>query len=194
MSVEGRGARDGGIGGRRAEESDRRGVEGERTDPMTTAAVCGLFCRACSLYIASTEEPGRLKALSGRMGLTEEELLCLGCRSDRRYLRCRDCGFVACAAGRGVEFCSLCEDYPCAELRAFQAERPHRADLWADLERIREVGGEAWAKEAEARYACPACGAVNSAYDPACRACGHDPSCDYVARHGEKVRRYLRGA
>ena len=30
----------------------------------TLAAVCGLYCEACSLYIATKEDPARLTALA----------------------------------------------------------------------------------------------------------------------------------
>jgi hypothetical protein len=41
-------------------------------------------------------------------------------------------------------------------------------------------------------YACSQCGVINSAYDRVCRSCGHDPSCDYVERHQETIKAYLK--
>ena len=43
---------------------------------------------------------------------------------------------AACAADKGLEFCGECEEYPCEELKQFQAERPHRIELWESQERI----------------------------------------------------------
>lgn len=134
-----------------------------------TAAVCGLFCSACTIYIASQEDPARLTFLATRMGLTEGELYCEGCRSERRPQHCLACTFVSCAAGRGLAFCGECEDLPCPEFAAFVAERPHRNDIYRDLERINEIGVQAWMAEATARYTCPECGTLNSAYDIKCR-------------------------
>jgi len=78
------------------------------------AAVCGLSCEVCTVYIASQEDPARLARLAGRFGVAPDELHCDGCRSDRRSVHCRTCEFVACAEGRGIDFCGQCADYPCA--------------------------------------------------------------------------------
>jgi len=155
------------------------------------AAVCGLFCEACSLYIATREDPARLARLAAQFGLSEEEVACHGCRSEKRGPYCRVCHMEKCAKKRGIEFCSACSEYPCNELKTFQAERPHRLELWENLEQIRAQGWQRWVTDMRKHYACPACGTINSAYDPACRKCGHQPSCGFVARHGEAVKEFL---
>ena len=151
------------------------------------AAVCGLFCSACTFYIGTHEDPQRLEILAARFGVSEEKLRCDGCRSDRRLFYCSDCHMFACAAGRDLEYCGECPDCPCPELEAFVAERPHRADIYRDLTRIAEIGGEAWITEATLRYTCPDCGTLNSAYDIACRKCGRDPSTPYVEEHRDEI-------
>ena len=156
-----------------------------------TASVCGLFCRSCSVFIGSTEDPERLHRLAGLMGLSPEQVRCEGCRSAVLFAPCASCSFRDCAQSRGVAFCGACADYPCEDLKAFQAEKPHRRDLWKDQERIAQIGPEAWEEEQAIRYRCPACGTRNSAYDLACRGCGRDPSCPYVAEHREAVAGYL---
>ncbi|MFX1347012.1 MAG: DUF3795 domain-containing protein, partial [Promethearchaeota archaeon] len=50
----------------------------------THAAVCGLFCPACTVFIATQEDPARLKLIANQFGITEEEMKCNGCRSDKR--------------------------------------------------------------------------------------------------------------
>lgn len=156
------------------------------------AAVCGLYCEACSLYIATTEDPARLTALAKLFQLPEEEMRCYGCRSEKRGPYCRTCEMAPCAAERGIEFCGECAEYPCDTLKAFQAERPHRAELWEDLERIREVGYREWMVEKREHYSCPRCGTLNSAYDLKCRKCGEEPGCAFTAMHREKVEEALR--
>lgn len=151
------------------------------------AAVCGLFCGACSLYIGSTEEPARLEKLAARIGLAVEEAVCHGCRAERRSVYCQSCDFVACALGKGLDFCGQCGEYPCEELKKFQAERPHRLELWRSQERIGQIGWEAWLTEMAGHYACPECGTVNSAYDQGCRRCGRTPSCRYVELHKDAI-------
>lgn len=155
------------------------------------AAVCGLYCGACTLFIATQEDPARLKALAVRFGVSEEAAKCYGCRSDKRFPHCETCRMFACATERGIDFCSECDEYPCGHLKEFQAERPHRIELWDDLERIRDIGCELWLQKIRDHYTCPRCRTVNSAYDLKCRNCGEEPSCAYVARHGEAVERFL---
>lgn len=50
----------------------------------TTVAVCGLPCDACSIFIASHEDPERLAAIAARWGNTVEDTYCEGCRADSR--------------------------------------------------------------------------------------------------------------
>ncbi|MBN1320952.1 MAG: DUF3795 domain-containing protein [Thermoleophilia bacterium] len=152
-----------------------------------TAAVCGLCCDACSIFIGSHEEPKRLEMFAARMGWDLEDAYCDGCRSERRTPYCQACELYKCAEQRGYAFCSECEDYPCADLQTFQKERPHRIELFEDLARIGEIGAEAWLAEAKERHSCPACGTLNSAYDLKCRKCGHEPGSAYAAAHRDAV-------
>ena len=158
------------------------------SDPdIKKAAVCGLFCPACSLYIATTEDPERLEILAKRFGMPKEELECLGCRSEKLSFFCRNhCKMVKCAAEKGLEFCCECGEYPCAELSVFQSKAPHRIELWNSQKRIKEAGWEKWYSEMLDMYKCGACGAISSAYDIKCRKCGEEPSCAFTAKyHGE---------
>ena len=162
---------------------------GEHTEKQF-AAVCGLFCPGCTLYIASTDDPERLTRLSGMFGLPEEEMRCHGCSSDVRGPVCQNCKFVACAAEKGIEFCAQCTDYPCEELKEFQAAMPHRADLFEDGQRIREAGFGKWFLEVRDKYTCPQCQVVNSAYDLVCRKCGNEPGSSFADRHRDAVEKH----
>lgn len=155
------------------------------------AAVCGLYCRACSVFIATTEDPERLQRLAAQFQLSEEEIKCYGCRSDKRCHYRSNCKIFACATERGIEFCSECEEYPCENLNSFQSEMPHRIELWDDLERIKTIGYAQWLREIQKHYACPRCQIINSAYDLKCRNCGEEPSCDYVGKHRQAIEQYL---
>jgi hypothetical protein len=158
------------------------------------AAVCGLFCPACTIFIGSQEDPERLEGLARRLQHPVEELECHGCRSETQCFFCREhCKMIKCAAERGVDFCGQCPEYPCADLKTFQMQRPHRIELWKSQERIKEAGFEKWYAEMIEHYSCPECHTLNSAYDPACRKCGHTPSCAYVSLHQEEIMRHLSG-
>ena len=160
-------------------------------DDKQFAAVCGLYCPGCTLYIGSTEEPDRLAATAGRFNVTVEEARCLGCRSDVRSFYCRECEIKKCADEKGLEFCAQCNEYPCQMLSQFQAQMPHRAELFEDGKRVRDVGYVQWFSEARARYTCPECSAINSAYDLKCRKCLNEPGSPFAEKHREKIQAVL---
>ncbi len=155
------------------------------------AAVCGLYCEACSWFIAATEEPERLKRLAAQFGFSEEEARCYGCRSGKRLPYCADCKMSACAAERGIDFCSECDEYPCADLKEFQSVMPHRIELWESLEQIKSIGYKKWLGEVKKDYTCPKCQVINSAYDLKCRKCGEEPGCSYVAKHKREIEDFF---
>ncbi len=156
------------------------------------AAVCGLCCGVCSWFISTTEDPEKLKRLAARQNWSEEESKCYGCRSGKRLPYCGNCTMSACAAERGIDFCSECEEYPCEDLKLFQSAMPHRIELWDNLLRIKSVGYTQWLKELRKNYACPQCQTLNSTYDLKCRKCGEEPSCNYVAKHRLEIEGYLK--
>jgi hypothetical protein len=153
------------------------------------AAVCGLFCPSCTVYIATHEDPERLKILAERFGLPPEELMCDGCRAERRSFYCRGrCHMAKCAAGKGIDFCGGCDEFPCDNLKEFQSQLPHRIELWDSLKRIDEAGWGTWFAEQTSDYSCD-CGTINSAYDFECRECGAEPSCGYVKKHKDTIEK-----
>jgi len=170
------------------QNKDKAAVEADKT----LAAVCGLYCEACTLYIATKEDPKRLKNLATLFKLPEEEVKCYGCRSANRGPYCKICKMYSCAAERGIDFCVECADYPCGDLKQFQSEMPHRIELWDALDQIKADGYEKWLKNARKNYSCRKCGTVNSAYDSTCRKCGEEPSCDYVAKHKQAIETFLK--
>ena len=165
---------------------------GSASPDIKTAAVCGLFCKACTIYIGSMEDRVRLEKLAARFGGPAADWECHGCRSDTRTAYCEhQCTMTKCAAAKGVEFCGLCPDYPCEELKAFQAQAPHRIELWQSHQRIKEAGWETWYTEMEQHYSCKKCGTVNSAYDVSCRKCGAEPGSRFVELHRAEVEKHL---
>lgn len=160
-------------------------------DNRQFAAVCGLYCPGCTLYIGSTEEPGRLAGTAGRFNVSIEEARCYGCRSDVQSFYCQACQIKKCADEKGVEFCAFCDEYPCKMLREFQAQLPHRAELFEDGERIRVVGYDRWFEDVRKRYSCPECQTINSAYDLVCRMCGNEPGSPFSERYRERIQAVL---
>jgi len=156
------------------------------------AAVCGLYCEACTWFIATTEDPDKLKRLAMEMHFSEEESKCYGCRSNKRLPYCENCKIFACATNRNIDFCSECPDFPCIDLKEFQSAMPHRIELWGNLERIKVIGYQKWLKEIRENYTCPNCQTINSTYDLKCRKCGEEPSCKYVAKHKQAIEQYFK--
>jgi len=156
------------------------------------AAVCGLYCEACSWFISTKEDPERLKRLAEQLNYSEEESKCYGCRSGKRLPYCEKCKMFDCATERSIDFCSQCEEYPCDDLKQFQSAMPHRIELWVNLERVKSIGYKQWLKEIRKNYSCPQCQTINSTYDLKCRKCGEEPSCNYVAKHRKVIEQYLK--
>ena len=156
------------------------------------AAVCGLFCPSCIIYIGARETAPRRAAIARSMGLEPETIRCDGCRSENRFSYCSTCQIVACAQGRGIDFCSNCSGYPCTKLQEFQNAYPHRLELWPWLDRIAAVGYETWFDEMLERFSCPECGTINSAYHLVCRVCGKSPGSAFAEAHHEKIAAHKR--
>jgi len=156
------------------------------------SAVCGLFCPACSVFIGTKEDPARLYVIAQRVQRPVEELRCSGCRSEKRCFYCdSNCKMSKCAAAKRVDFCGECAEYPCKDLKVFQADMPHRIELWESQARIKEVGYAKWYGEMIEHYSCPKCRTINSAYDLKCRKCGEEPSSCYVAKHKKEIEQFL---
>lgn len=170
----------------------QREIANIRDTDKKMAAVCGLYCEACSWFISTTEDPERLKRLSAERNWSVEESRCYGCRSEKRLPYCSQCKMFICAEKRGIDFCSECEVFPCDDLKKFQSAMPHRIELWRNLERIKSVGYQQWLKEIRKYYACSRCQTINSAYDIRCRECGEEPSCHYVANHRQEIEPFLK--
>ncbi|MCK9330844.1 MAG: DUF3795 domain-containing protein [Candidatus Cloacimonetes bacterium] len=156
------------------------------------AAICGLFCNACSLYIGSTEDEIRLKMIAKRFNESVENVRCLGCRSEKPGFHCKKCHFKTCATEKGIDFCSQCESYPCETLKAFQEKAPHRLELWEDLEATKKMSIEDWSDRMTKKYECPECHTINSSYDLNCRKCGHKPSNAFVAKYNTIIEQHLK--
>ncbi len=156
------------------------------------AAVCGLFCPACHVFIGTHEEPAKLANMAQRFKQPLDKIQCNGCRSAKRCFYCETVCFMAkCAAGKGVEFCGDCAEYPCKGLKEFQAMAPHRIELWKSHARRKEAGLETWYAEMIEHYSCPRCKTVNSAYDLTCRKCGNDPGSEYVRLYKDAIMAHL---
>jgi len=164
-------------------------MKNRKKERIGLAAICGLYCGSCTLYIISQEEPDRLKTIAEKHGVAPVDLMCEGCRSSNTCPHCTKCDLRKCAEELEIDFCINCKDYPCENLKHFQAKMPHRIELWEDLERIQAVGALKWLNEVKEKYMCTECKTINSAYNIKCRKCGNTPSCKFVELYYDEIKK-----
>jgi len=133
---------------------------------------CGLYCGVCAILIAHRDRNQKFKeglvrlyqggvpgkgALPNCERLTTEDIRCSGCRSDDRFMHCRQCEIRDCAKRKGIAGCHRCDEFPCSFIDAFPMAIGKKVILRAVPER-RAMGTADWVRAEEARYHCPACG------------------------------------
>ena len=142
-------------------------------------APCGLYCGVCAVRIAYRDGNEKFKGrLTGVYGLTStEQVRCRGCLSDDRFLYCDACPIRECCAGKGIEGCHRCEDWPCGYINGFPYPVGKRVMLRA-IPTWRELGTEKYVELEEKRYLCPQCGYVLFRGAKRCRGCGAEVDLD----------------
>ncbi len=92
-----------------------------------------------------------------------EECACPGCKVQIDQCAC-NIGIKPCAEEKGLISCADCGDFPCEKSNTFGHDgTPHHEDGLRNLQRIREVGYEAWLEEMQALLYC-GCGTRQSWY------------------------------
>jgi len=144
------------------------------------AAPCGLYCGACSIYIARKrgDEAAvntmakRISEARGSEIRPEEDITCNGCLSSQLAIFCRQCDMRTCAVEKGVTHCAQCSEFPCPTITDFNDDgRPHHSEVLDNVRRQQETGIDAWLDEQEDRWRCPDCGCVIGWYDTKCPQC-----------------------
>jgi len=150
-------------------------------DKENLVAVCGLYCGACPMYLATQskdeeKQEALLKQFSaGPSKLKMEDILCDGCIGNGRIASfCRNCAMRLCPNDKqNVTRCSDCQDFPCSRITDFNNDgMPHHSEVLKNLRQIKEMGIQEWAKYDEERWKCPQCKSPMAWYDSKCSACG----------------------
>jgi len=88
---------------------------------------CGHDCSCCITYFATINDDNNLLFRAQQFYKNEfgfdiplEDIQYLGGRSDRIFGLCLNCPWMKCCKGRAINFCSECEDYPCAPLMDYK--------------------------------------------------------------------------
>jgi hypothetical protein len=120
--------------------------------------VCGI------LYATRDKNQKFLKKLTGVYEgtvpglekISEEDIQCEGCLSDKVSLFCRMCAIKDCTREKGYAGCHECDDFPCRFIDEFPMPVGKKVILRA-IPHWRECGTEQWVRDEEARYVCPEC-------------------------------------
>ena len=105
-------------------------------------AYCGLKCTSCPAYLATKagdeKKAGETAELWTRLyniSVKVEDVWCDGCTAaGKKCAHCGECKMRACAIGKKVESCALCETFPCEEISGFMSMVP---EARTTLERIK---------------------------------------------------------
>ena len=151
-----------------------------RQERQNLAAPCGVYCGACSAYVAFHRgNSGRLeeiaRSIAERQGwkVEPDDLACEGCLSAELVATfCRNCSIRACAFQKGLTHCAQCTDFACQRITDFNNDGiRHHSEVLANIRRQKEVGVNAWLDEQEKRWRCPACGGSIDWYARQCPDC-----------------------
>lgn len=123
----------------------------------TPIAPCGFPCVLCSAY-QNKKHP------------------CHGCRSSTMQKHCVTCKIRCCDNRSRLSsgFCCECSEFPCGRLKRLDAayRKNYHASPIANLNRIRELGAEAFWQGEKERWTCPTCGELTCLHTGACQHCG----------------------
>ncbi len=129
-------------------------------------ALCGLYCGACSSMILREKLDGTPKL--EHLHTYENEEPCSGCGSENL----QSCEFVQCNLAHGTQSCAFCPEFPCPMILTFKDDEwVHHKTVIDSLERIKEIGLEAWETEQQEYWKCKSCGARTQWYQRACGVC-----------------------
>ena len=90
-------------------------------------AYCGLDCSKCDAYLATIEndelkrkETAQKWSRMYKHDITPDQINCDGCKSEGdKFFHCHNCEIRRCGTSKGVENCSVCENYICDTLAGF---------------------------------------------------------------------------
>ena len=142
-------------------------------NPRELAAVCGLYCGACSMYRSRVDgNTARFEKIIERRQMKPEDAVCGGCGSEVLAVHCRNCQLRQCAQEKGITTCAQCPEAPCPRLTAFSKDGiEHHTHVLANIRRQQEIGLDAWLAEQGSFWRCPNCGAPSDWYTSRCFRC-----------------------
>ena len=127
-------------------------------DYLQMTAPCGLDCFNCHYFLAHEDEEAMktVEKISEEYNMPVEILLCKGCRNHSGQIPLQKhvfgdkhrCAAYECSQGKGLKFCSDCDQFPCDNLHPYAdraGELPHNIKVY-NLCLIKKMGLEKWAE------------------------------------------------
>ena len=127
-------------------------------DYLKMTAPCGLDCFNCHFFLASKDQEAMdtVEKLSKEHNISVEVMLCNGCRAHDGQIPLQKhvfgdahrCAAYECSRGKGVDFCSDCEQFPCDNPHPYAdmaGDLPHNIKVF-NLCLINKMGLEKWAE------------------------------------------------
>jgi len=134
-------------------------------------AYCGLYCGACSFKVGFEENNKEHVACMPSVydDFKNKPLeFCPGCRLENQ---CGDCVIRNCARNKKIEYCSLCDDFPCKRLIDFTRDgKSHHAESIENLIVLKNIGNKEWLEIQHDKWTCK-CNARYSWYLTKCVKC-----------------------
>lgn len=133
----------------------------------TILGYCGLYCGECLVFQNTAK--GLKTELDPGVAVT-----CGGCNSQELTPWCTDCTIKNCCRGKGIRYCQLCSEYPCGIITEFinNSKYPYHKRVPESMQRLTQIGFDAWQEEEENRTKCSGCGKKVNWFEEKCTICG----------------------
>ena len=138
-------------------------------------APCGLYCGACSAYLAAREgNEQRFAAGSGSKKPATGSMQCDGCLGGGQLAaHASQCAIRECAIAKSkTRRCSECPDFPCDRITNFNNSGfLHHSEVLDNLRKLQAMGIKDWTNHEIDRWRCSKCPTMLSWYDAECPSC-----------------------
>ncbi|MFW6125547.1 MAG: DUF3795 domain-containing protein [Chloroflexota bacterium] len=123
------------------------------SDEAELIAPCGLYCGACPVFRAASDE-ALARRVAENLGIPVEQARCRGCRAEKGHIPSMgepQCPTYECVEQKGLRFCYECADFPCLKLApcADKAQTlPHNSKVY-NLVLLQKLGPDRWLERGE---------------------------------------------
>ena len=123
---------------------------------------CGLYCGACTIYIAQRDNVSFRNKLASNFNCLPEQVKCNGCGSLSSECWGNGCDIVKCINTKGYKFCYECDEYFNNSCKKFDSLANRyfensNVDLRSNLKMIEAGEIETWLEKSKSRFTCNSC-------------------------------------